>query len=287
MTIFAITYISSENNEILGREFSSRVKTTKLPHDPADKNIYIRKVFSNHGSESWKVIDIRIFRDSQIKINCDVIIQPVIYATQSISERHSTNGSKLIRGRIVECDFGYFDQELDYSLSKSKTVKDYNSRLPFEMVKRRMVVIMSNRQDPALVVPISTTQKAKNPEAVVALEGLPTDLVAYPNTDCYAKTGSVTLVSGHRLFPLRYYVGERKVYDSRVEKKLHNDDVVRIKKSIFIGVGGNNILNEIDQAHNDLKSKNEEIQQLIAKYDELKSRYDEIWQDLQLVTDPE
>ncbi len=121
------------------------------------------------------------------------------------------------------------------------------------MVKRRLVVVVSNKEDPALVVPISKGSKAKDKRNVVEITSLPTDLVTFNSPVCYAKTAAISYVSGHRLFPVRYHMpdGARR-YDNRVEKKLSDDDVVSIKKAVLTAIGGHNILQSILDKDNEI-----------------------------------
>lgn len=187
---------------------------------------------------------------------CDITLSPIKHFPLSISQKHSSNGNKLVRGRILECDFGYFSQDISIDNPPSTTVCNYNRKLPFEMVKRRLVVIVSNKADPALVVPISKSSKAKDKRTVIEISSLPTDLATFNEAVCYAKTGAISYVSGHRLFPVRYEADGRRIYDNKVEKKLSNGDVVSIKKAVFIAVGGDNILKSIlekDQEIDNLK----------------------------------
>jgi len=286
MPIFVTEYINNVNSQRLSKEIVSNSDAIKLPHDPTDKNIFIRKKFASESAESWKVVSIDITNQSTTKTLCQVFLEPVTYSTESISERHGSNGSKLIRGRIAECDFGYFDQEVDHSLNRSKVIKDFNSPLPFEMVKRRMVVILSSKQDPALVVPLSTKSKAKDSNTVVEINSLPGDLVAFSEPVCFAKAASITLVSGHRLFPLRYYDGQRKVYDKRLDKKLSNADVVEIKKAVLKAVGGNNFLYDLETAQSEVKTLEASKQALELQIEELNQANQQLWDDLETATTP-
>jgi len=288
MTTITIKYFNADDSEaLLGEEISIGISEKQLPYDPREQNIFIRKVFARQKYNSWKVLSIDLEQDTEEKtIRCKMLLSPVKYGSQSVSEKHSSNGSKLIRGRLLECDFGYFSQEVSLSSNKVTTTKDYNSKLPFEMVKRRLVVVVSNKEDPALVVPISTSNKSKNHNTVVPISSLPNDLVTFKTNACYAKAGAVCSVSGHRLFPLRVEVGSKRVYDFRIEKKLSNDDVVNIKKAIFLGVGGHNILSEAEEAKTDIGKLQSENELLHKKLEEKSNEISELWKTLESETNP-
>lgn len=272
MSTIKVTFFKAEEpTVILGTEISSDIAVRELPHDPTNQNIFIRKEFISNTIKYWKVEKIDVVHDTTNKIiECEIILSPLQYLPKSISERHSSNGSKLIRGRILECDFGYFSQDISLGVQPSTTISNFNSKLPFEMVKRRLVVVLSNKEDPALVVPISKGNKAKDHRTVVKITSLPSDLVTFNNPVCFAKTSAISYVSGHRLFPVRFNTdaGQRK-YDYRVEKKLSNDDVINIKKAVFTAVGGDNILRSIEAKDIEIVNKNNEIEKLEARNSEL------------------
>lgn len=269
MSTIEVKFLNAEDsNSILGEEISTGIDVRELPHDPEGQNIFIRREFTSNSVKYWKVEGISSEHNTDEKtIACEITLSPLSYLPISISEKHSSNGSKLMRGRILECDFGYFSQDISVGAELSTTVSNFNGKLPFEMVKRRLVVVVSNKEDPALVVPISKGNKAKDKRTVVEITSLPTDLVTFNSPVCYAKTAAISYVSGHRLFPVRYHMpdGTRR-YDNRVEKKLSNDDVVSIKKAVFIAIGGHNILqsildkdNEIATLEDNISLKNNEI----------------------------
>lgn len=250
MSSISIVYRSQidEGDIELGKEVYSDISIAQLPDDPVDKKIFINKTFTGQQYNSWKVISIDIVHDeSKSQTDCCIDLEPVRYKSTSIAATHSANGSKLVRGRLLECDFGFFSQDVVAGQNNARNIDNFNGKLPYEMIKRRLVVVLSHKEDPALVVPISKSSKGKNKKTVVPVTSLPKDLVSYKETKCYAKAGAISLVSGHRLFPLRYEAENRKFYDNRVEKKLSNDDVTSIKKAVFTGIGGNNILNQIEE----------------------------------------
>lgn len=74
--------------------------------------IKIRQVFSNITPSNWKVIDIQITDDtSSKKLLCEIYLSAIKYTPSSIAAKHGSNGSKLLLGRLVECDFGFFSQD--------------------------------------------------------------------------------------------------------------------------------------------------------------------------------
>lgn len=268
---------ASKSNSILGKEISTDIDVRELPHEPAGQNIFIRREFTSSKIKYWKVEDINSVHDTgKNNIVCEIALSPLRYLPISISEKHSSNGSKLIRGRILECDFGYFSQDISVGCVPSTTVVNFNTKLPFEMVKRRLVVVISNKQDPALVIPISTGDKAKDKRTVVEITSLPSDLVTFNSPVCYAKTAAISYVSGHRLFPVRYSDDGKRIYDNKVKKKLSNDDVVSIKKAVFTAVGGDNILNSILVKDAEISDSNDEILLKNNKIDGMQKEIDEL-----------
>lgn len=284
MTTIKVTFLKAEEPAVvLGEEFSFDIAVRELPHDPVDKNIFIRKEFTSSEIKFWKVKKITTLHDIENSmITCEMTISPLQYLPKSISEKHSSNGSKLVRGRLLECDFGYFSQDISLGDQPSTTISNFNGKLPYEMVKRRLVVVLSNKEDPALVVPISKGNKAKDHRTVVEITSLPSDLVTFNNPTCFAKTAAISYVSGHRLFPVRFNTddGKRK-YDYRVEKKLSNDDVVNIKKAIFTAVGGDNILHSIESKDEQIDSLNGEIASKNNKIEDLEAKNAELWDMLE------
>jgi uncharacterized protein YifN (PemK superfamily) len=280
MTTIKVTFLKAEEPVvILGEEASSDIAVRELPHDPADQNIFIRKEFTSSEIKYWKVEKIDTVHGTENKIiKCEITLSPLQYLPKSISEKHSSNGSKLVRGRLLECDFGYFSQDISLGDQPSTTISNFNSKLPYEMVKRRLVVVLSNKEDPALVVPISKGNRAKDHRTVVGITSLPLDLVTFNNPTCFAKTAAISYVSGHRLFPVRFNTDDgKRRYDYRVEKKLSNDDVVNIKKAVFTAVGGDNILRSIESKDEQIDTLNREVTSKNNKIEDLEARNAELW----------
>lgn len=287
MTTIKVIFLTAEKPVVvLGEEISSDIAVRELPHDPTGENIFIRKEFTSSNIKYWKVEKIDTVQNAEKKIiECEITLSSLQYLPKSISERHSSNGSKLVRGRLLECDFGYFSQEISLGNQPSKTVSNFNSKLPYEMVKRRLVVVLSNKVDPALVVPISKGDKAKDHRTVVRITSLPPDLVTFNNPICFAKTAAISYVSGHRLFPVRLNTDNgKRQYDYRVEKKLSNDDVVNIKKAVFTSVGGDNILQSIESKDEQIHMLSEEIMYKNNRIDDLEAKNTELWRMLEEYT---
>ncbi|MDX6917469.1 type II toxin-antitoxin system PemK/MazF family toxin [Pectobacterium carotovorum] len=284
MSIIKINYYDVNNaNSLLGEETLLNIDICELPYNPQNENVFIRRDFSNIPYSMWKVDDVQTTEDTEKNtITCDIYLNAVYFKPKSIAEKHGTNGSKLLRGRLVECDFGFFSQDYRSGFPPQTTLNNYNKKLPFEMVKRRLVVIISNREDPALVIPISKANKAVDARTVVEITSLPNDLVRFSNPQCYAKTAAITQVSGHRLFPLRYHSNGTKIYDSRIDKKLSVGDIKKIKEAALVSIGGAGILTELDcvkvtneQANNEIILKNSKIEDLEKQVNELTKLIDD------------
>lgn len=138
-------------------------------------------------------------------------------------------------GEILECDFGKFKGK-----NGNYDKRNYDGRIPNEMIKRRMVVVVNPKIGGGLnlVVPISST---KNIAAVTKGTHIPLDESLFRETDFYdkrerwAKCEAIQLVSKERLF---------KMIDNgqRFDQKLPRDTVESIQKGIITAVNAKSLL---------------------------------------------
>lgn len=104
-------------------------------------------------------------------------------------------------GEILECNFGNFQTQ------ETGDPIDFNGRIPPEMIKRRMVVVLNGRLGKSsIVVPISSS---KDQGGINQGHHVELDTELFPVTDVYdrrerwAKANLVQHVSHKRLFKIR------------------------------------------------------------------------------------
>ncbi len=126
MSTIEVKFLNAKDaDSILGKEISTGIDVRELPHDPEGQNIFIRREFTSSTIKYWKVEGISSEHNTDEKaIACEITLLPLSYLPISISEKHSSNGSKLVRGRILECDFGYFSQDISVRAELSTTVSN-------------------------------------------------------------------------------------------------------------------------------------------------------------------
>lgn len=138
-------------------------------------------------------------------------------------------------GDILECDFGNFKGE-----EGNYDKRNYDGRIPNEMIKRRMVVVINPKVGGGLnlVVPISST---KNIAAITKGTHIPLDASLFRETHFYedrkrwAKCETIQLVSRERLF---------KMIDNgqRFEQKLPRETVELIQKGVITAINAKSLL---------------------------------------------
>lgn len=139
-------------------------------------------------------------------------------------------------GEILECNFGQFEfsqgtTEIDY--------KNYNGRIPPEMIKRRMVIILNGKLDAGcLVVPVSSS---KNIGYIQRGLHIPLDTSLFKVTDFYdererwAKCDLVQLVSKKRLFK---FIDNGQRFDQFVTR----DSVTSIQKGVIKAINATSLV---------------------------------------------
>lgn len=106
-------------------------------------------------------------------------------------------------GELLECDFGEFKKDGAGNID----TKNLNGRIPPEMVKKRLVVILNGRLYGAcLIVPISSTRDMGKITQQLHIE-LESKLIVetnfYDNRVRWAKTDLIQQVSKERLYKVR------------------------------------------------------------------------------------
>lgn len=106
-------------------------------------------------------------------------------------------------GEVLECDFGKFQ----YNPETQETIMDnYDGRIPPEIVKRRMVIVLNGKLDSGcLVVPISSTQNLGGISKGLHVPIEPHNFKItnfYDMRERWAKTDLIQMVSKKRLYKL-------------------------------------------------------------------------------------
>lgn len=139
-------------------------------------------------------------------------------------------------GELLECNFGKFEI---IPGTEQINDKNYDGRIPPEMVKRRMVVVLNGKLNAGcLVVPISST---KNIGFINKGLHIPLDTKWFRVTDFYdkrerwAKCDLIHMVSKKRLF---------KFIDrgQRFDQHLNRDVVTEIQKGVTKSISAMSLL---------------------------------------------
>lgn len=135
-------------------------------------------------------------------------------------------------GEVLECNFGDLHIDRPY---------DLNRRIPSEMVKNRMVVVINPKMDGnIIVVPISSKKWPVSIGKGIHIE-IPTEMIKvtnfYDKRERWAKCETVQLVSKHRLFKMR---DGNEHFDQYLPREL----VTEIQKGICISMNARGLLNQ-------------------------------------------
>lgn len=138
-------------------------------------------------------------------------------------------------GEVLECDFGDFKANPAGDID----TKNFNGRIPPEMVKKRLVVVLNGKISGAcIIVPISSTQDIGKITQNLHIE-LAASLIKetrfYDNRVRWAKTDLVQQVSKERL---------NKVRNDRgfVEQSLPRDIVTKIQQGVVRAISASGLL---------------------------------------------
>lgn len=275
--------------ESLATEVHDGVTEVPIPADPLldaenEVPVYLTRRFSGYKEQkTWKVLRIESSTSTDGSVRCVIILQwlDTTLLAPSLNDIHR-NGTKVNQGQIngalrfgtlVECDFGYFSDRINTACESTRLTDYYTFKLPFEMVKRRVCVVVSNYIDPCLVIPVSSKNDEYNKSSTVSLEGFPNNLYKYNNaTEHYVKGTMLTSVSSHRIFPLLVQPkGRRASLDKRFSTHIKNeDDINNIKWSILNTTA-------IGERHKELIDENDS---LIQQSEKLEISYKELEREL-------
>ncbi|HFQ4839766.1 hypothetical protein F6X00_25415 (plasmid) [Vibrio vulnificus] len=155
-------------------------------------------------------------------------------------------------GHVYDCIFGEFkSKEQGTTTDKHLAVEtDYNHRIPNEMIKKRLVVVVGKHRGQYIVVPISATkEEAKRVEKEPEYQGFHVKLLSsdiptterYPyGVDRWAKCNLITTIDGGRLRDLSLGTGKGYV----AAQKISDDTLRNIREGVIIAIGMRDILNQ-------------------------------------------
>lgn len=140
-------------------------------------------------------------------------------------------------GRILECNFGDYQRDAE----GKPTGTNVDSRLPPEMIKNRLVVVLNGRinGNACIVVPLSTTKdedKTRRGMHVEVPAAMIPALSYFTQEDRWAKCDLVQQVSKERLHRPR--VQGRGSY----EGSLSNEMVTAIQKAVIKSINATSLL---------------------------------------------
>lgn len=138
-------------------------------------------------------------------------------------------------GEVLECDFGNF-KKIGQEIDK----RNYNGRIPNEMIKRRMVMVINPKIGGGchLVVPISSTRNVssiRNGTHVSLDEQYFKVTNFYDRRERWAKCETLQLVSNQRLF---------KMIDNgeRFDQILPREVVELIQRGVIAAINGKSLI---------------------------------------------
>ena len=138
-------------------------------------------------------------------------------------------------GEVLECDFGNF-KKIGQEIDK----RNYNGRIPNEMIKRRMVMVINPKIGGGchLVVPISWTRNVssiRNGTHVSLDEQYFKVTNFYDRRERWAKCEALQLVSNQRLF---------KMIDNgeRFDQILPREVVELIQRGVIAAINGKSLI---------------------------------------------
>lgn len=187
-----IDYFHATTNKLLGEETYTGIKDVTSV-SVAKPPVYIRKSFDSEHQNYWQVIDRQVANLNNHTIKVVLKLRPQ-NSPLSIKRKNKL----LSRGQVVECDFGLFPEKVNKDLSHKPVYDDCHHVIPNEMRKRRLAVVLSNKTDPSLVIPLSC-KSGNDVRTNVEVTSLP-PLRGYTAPKGWVKCNSVAEVSLNRLY---------------------------------------------------------------------------------------
>jgi uncharacterized protein YifN (PemK superfamily) len=140
-------------------------------------------------------------------------------------------------GELLECNYGDFLYEADGTINR----KNYNGRIPPEMVKNRLVVVLNGKISgrSTIIVPISSTQDlgkiAQGLHIPIPQEHIQVTNF-YDQRDRWAKADLVQQVSKERLFKVKDANGVH------ITQHLPRDLMENIQKAVVTAISAKSLL---------------------------------------------
>ena len=133
-------------------------------------------------------------------------------------------------GQVLQCHFGQFGGSGDQSSGHS----DFNRRIPPEMVKNRLVIVLNGRlsRQSCIVVPLSRSQDPSKTCAGVHIE-VASDAIC--SLDYFAKADCIHTVSNRRLHLPTHAKGAVKwVVDSALVGRIQRAAIMALNASALL-----------------------------------------------------
>ena len=155
-------------------------------------------------------------------------------------------------GHVYDCNFGEFKKKDGTTVHRNEALIDYNYRIPNEIIKTRLVIVIGKHRGAYIVVPISATKeeakkKQKEPEFQgfhVKLEY--TDIPTTPRypygVERWGLCNLVTTIDGGRLQDL-YHSKEKCFLKAQ---KVSDNTLRKIRRGVLIAIGVRDWLKAID-----------------------------------------
>jgi uncharacterized protein YifN (PemK superfamily) len=140
-------------------------------------------------------------------------------------------------GELLECNYGDFLYEDDGTINR----KNYNGRIPPEMVKNRLVVVLNGKISggSTIIVPISSTQDLGKITQGLHIP-IPQEHIQvtnfYDQRDRWAKADLVQQVSKERLFKVKDANGVH------ITQYLPRDLMENIQKAVVTAISAKSLL---------------------------------------------
>jgi len=148
-------------------------------------------------------------------------------------------------GEILHCDFGRFiDTDGDRITDNDLSCVDYSNfdgRIPPEIIKQRLVLILNPKAGGCIVVPISSREDEDQHTQDKYHVALPYQLLSattYNDTPRWIKTNLIQMVSHHRLKPIYRAGGNRLAINAPREL------VTEVQKAVIRAINANALLRD-------------------------------------------
>ncbi|WP_417526349.1 type II toxin-antitoxin system PemK/MazF family toxin [Marinomonas shanghaiensis] len=229
---------------LLGKEISTGITEITYPDSEYFLNpITITRRFEGRIPHRWKVDSIVKLSNETLRINVTPrstkIVEEFLRQTY---KKNKTIISRLIRGTLVEVDFGYIHSSRS-SNGTSKSTKRYPDHIQEgEMHKRRLAIVIKASPNRVQVVPISSKNQDLSNVSVFQLDLDSTKELADYNSeakDSFAICDMIETVSLSRILPpvSRVKGGASLTRNTKYPYKLSGVDMKKLTNSLASSIG--------------------------------------------------